>query len=224
MKMRSLFCLMMSLTIFGSICPLQVKAEKAEGEYLKSAIKSKQFDKTQNINSENQRDRKLEIAIINQSIRDRELLVRLPALPQYAYTKIDLNGDKKPEIIVHLVGRPFCGTGGCTTLIFTKDANGYKLLSEIGLNHPPIINAHQLRHTFATNLVISGMSPYHAMTLMRQKSFRNFRRYAKAAERAAAEAEFNKVSNGGSILRKNTNASSQNSIRKPSYLCGKFGS
>ncbi|NJO62206.1 MAG: tyrosine-type recombinase/integrase [Richelia sp. RM2_1_2] len=64
-------------------------------------------------------------------------------------------------------------------------------------------NAHQLRHTFATNLVISGMSPYHSMTLMRQKSFRNFKRYAKAAERAAAEAEFNKVSNGKSILRKN---------------------
>ena len=68
-------------------------------------------------------------------------------------------------------------------------------------------NAHQLRHTFATNLVISGMSPYHSMTLMRQKSFRNFKRYALAAERAAAEAEFNKVSGGGSILRKDTDIS-----------------
>lgn len=79
-----------------------------------------------------------------------------------------------------------------------------KLCKQIGEIIGIKFNAHQLRHTFATNLVISGMSPYHSMTLMRQKSFRNFKRYAKAAERAAAEAEFNKVSNGGSILRKNT--------------------
>ena len=55
--------------------------------------------------------------------------------------------------------------------------------------------------TFQTILQeITGIS---ASCLMRQKSFRNFRRYMKAAERAAAEAEFNKFSGGGSILRKN---------------------
>ena len=81
-----------------------------------------------------------------------------------------------------------------------------KLCKQIGEITGIKFNAHQLRHTFATNLVISGMSPYHSMTLMRQKSFRNFKRYAKAAERAAAEAEFNKVSNSGSILRKSTSS------------------
>lgn len=80
-----------------------------------------------------------------------------------------------------------------------------KISKTIGIK----FNAHQLRHTFATNLVISGMSPYHSMTLMRQKSFRNFKRYAKAAERAAAEAEFNKVSNGRSILRKDTTTTTE---------------
>ena len=84
-----------------------------------------------------------------------------------------------------------------------------KLCKQIGEITGIKFNAHQLRHTFATNLVISGMSPYHSMTLMRQKSFRNFKRYALAAERAAAEAEFNKVSNGGSILRKNSAASDE---------------
>ena len=82
-----------------------------------------------------------------------------------------------------------------------------KLCKQIGEIIGIKFNAHQLRHTFATNLVISGMSPYHSMTLMRQKSFRNFKRYALAAERAAAEAEFNKVSGGGSILRKDTDIS-----------------
>lgn len=85
-----------------------------------------------------------------------------------------------------------------------------KLCKQIGEIIGIKFNAHQLRHTFATLLVISGMSPYHAMTLMRQKSFRNFRRYAKAAERAAAEAEFNHVSNSRSILRENTDASDEN--------------
>ena len=85
-----------------------------------------------------------------------------------------------------------------------------KLCKQIGEIIGIKFNAHQLRHTFATNLVLSGMSPYHSMTLMRQKSFRNFKRYAKAAERAAAEAEFNKVSNGGSILRKNSATSDEN--------------
>lgn len=102
-------------------------------------FKSRTLLAQKSINSENQRDRKLEIAIINQSIQDKELLQRLPYPPQYAYKKIDLNGDKKPEIIVHLTGIPFCGTGGCTTLIFRKVANEYKLVSEIVLHHPPII-------------------------------------------------------------------------------------
>ncbi|MEO0841204.1 MAG: tyrosine-type recombinase/integrase [Cyanobacteria bacterium J06643_5] len=84
-----------------------------------------------------------------------------------------------------------------------------KLCKQIGEIAGIRFNAHQLRHTFATNLMISGMSPYHSMTLMRQKSFRNFKRYAKAAERAAAEAEFNQVSNGGSILRKKSAASDE---------------
>ncbi len=32
------------------------------------------------------------------------------------------------------------------------------------------LHAHQFRHTFATNLVLKGMNPYHVMTLTRHKS------------------------------------------------------
>lgn len=60
--------------------------------------------------------------------------------------------------------------------------------------------AHQLRHTFATNLILSGMEPYSAMTLMRQKSMTNFRRYAKAANYIKAEKEFKEISKNKSIL------------------------
>jgi integrase/recombinase XerD len=51
-------------------------------------------------------------------------------------------------------------------------------------------HAHRCRHTFATNLVLKGMNPYHVMTLTRHKSVQSFRRYTKAAYQAAAEAAF----------------------------------
>lgn len=53
-------------------------------------------------------------------------------------------------------------------------------------------HAHSFRHTFGTNLMLKGMNPYHVMTLMRIKSLGTFKRYTKAAEQAAAEAEFRK--------------------------------
>ncbi|KAM3104350.1 tyrosine-type recombinase/integrase [Phormidesmis sp. 146-33] len=51
-------------------------------------------------------------------------------------------------------------------------------------------HAHQFRHTYATNLVLEGMNPYHVMTLTRHKSVQSFRRYTKAADQQAAEAAF----------------------------------
>jgi integrase/recombinase XerD len=54
-------------------------------------------------------------------------------------------------------------------------------------------HAHQFRHTFATNLVLKGMNPYHVMTLTRHKSVQNFRRYTKAADQQAAETAFDEV-------------------------------
>ena len=55
------------------------------------------------------------------------------------------------------------------------------------------LHAHQFRHTFATNLVLKGMNPYHVMTLTRHKSVQSFRRYTKAADQLAAEAAFYQV-------------------------------
>ncbi len=63
---------------------------------------------------------------------------------------------------------------------------------ETGLN----LHAHQFRHTFATNLVLKGMNPYHVMTLTRHKSVQSFRRYTKAADQAAAEAAFYEINKG----------------------------
>ncbi|MBW4445136.1 MAG: tyrosine-type recombinase/integrase [Plectolyngbya sp. WJT66-NPBG17] len=71
--------------------------------------------------------------------------------------------------------------GGIRTLVD-------KLSERTGIN----FHSHQGRHTFGTNHVLMGMNPHHIMTIMRQKSATNFRRYTKAAEQAAAEVEFYK--------------------------------
>ncbi len=54
-------------------------------------------------------------------------------------------------------------------------------------------HAHQFRHTFATNLVLKGMNPYHVMTLTRHKTTQSFRRYTKAADELAAEKAFREI-------------------------------
>ena len=64
-------------------------------------------------------------------------------------------------------------------------------------------HAHQFRHTFATNLVLKGMNPYHVMTLTRHKSVQNFRRYTKAADQAAAEKAFDEVMGTSRVIDSN---------------------
>ncbi|OUC15074.1 MAG: integrase [Alkalinema sp. CACIAM 70d] len=52
------------------------------------------------------------------------------------------------------------------------------------------VHPHQLRHTFATGLLLRGMESLHARTLTRHKSEASFKRYAKRALSAAAERAF----------------------------------
>lgn len=53
----------------------------------------------------------------------------------------DLNNDGQPEIFVHLAGPALCGTGGCTTLVFTPTDGSdwrYDLVAELAPTQPPI--------------------------------------------------------------------------------------
>lgn len=51
---------------------------------------------------------------------------------------IDLNGDGHEDAIVLLSGTDWCGTGGCTMLIFKNDRSGYLLLSRSTVTRSPI--------------------------------------------------------------------------------------
>jgi len=57
---------------------------------------------------------------------------------RYFDALVDLNGDGTNELIVHVVGRWVCGTGGCNTYIFTRDDKGPRLVTDVTLTRPPI--------------------------------------------------------------------------------------
>jgi hypothetical protein len=51
---------------------------------------------------------------------------------------VDLNGDGKKEAVVYLMGREWCGSGGCITLILARDRVSWKIVGHITITRPPI--------------------------------------------------------------------------------------
>lgn len=59
----------------------------------------------------------------------------------FIYNEIDLNGDGKKEYLVGLIGGDWCGSGGCTVLVFN---NSIKVISRMTVvNYPIYIGASQ---------------------------------------------------------------------------------
>ena len=57
---------------------------------------------------------------------------------RYSDAFVDLNGDGKKEAIVYLLGRAWCGSGGCNTLILARDGASWKVVGHITITRPPI--------------------------------------------------------------------------------------
>lgn len=87
------------------------------------------------ISSEKIRDVKLETAIFsavaNGDAADRGT--------RYYYNRVDLNDDKKPEVLVYVFGGVTCGTGGCSVLLFQKLIGRYKLINNFGPTRNPVV-------------------------------------------------------------------------------------
>jgi putative lipoprotein len=62
-----------------------------------------------------------------------------PKTTKYQIAEIDLNGDKKKDALVLLQDRNWCGTGGCSMLVFANQNNHFKLVSAISLVREPVI-------------------------------------------------------------------------------------
>ncbi|MCS5692833.1 hypothetical protein NZK33_12675 [Cyanobium sp. FGCU-6] len=66
---------------------------------------------------------------------------RLPA-HRYTWSRVDLNGDGRPELVAQVLGPMFCGTGGCPLLIFREPSPGrLQLLTQMSLFKDPLIVA-----------------------------------------------------------------------------------
>jgi hypothetical protein len=57
---------------------------------------------------------------------------------RYLAAFFDLNGDGQKEALVYLVGRWWCGSGGCPTLILKPERESYRLVAKISITRPPI--------------------------------------------------------------------------------------
>ena len=57
---------------------------------------------------------------------------------RYIAAFADLNGDGIPEAIVLLRSGAWCGSGGCTTLILTRNKSSWKIVAKLTITRPPI--------------------------------------------------------------------------------------
>jgi hypothetical protein len=60
------------------------------------------------------------------------------AVARYQFSLVDLNGDGRPDAVVHVTDPEFCGNGGCPIVAFKCAATGYELLGSSGLVRKPI--------------------------------------------------------------------------------------
>ncbi len=56
----------------------------------------------------------------------------------YKSAYVDLNGDGKDDAVVLLSGNNWCGSGGCTMLVFKNVSTGYALVSRSTVTREPV--------------------------------------------------------------------------------------
>jgi len=58
----------------------------------------------------------------------------------YRYNRVDLDGDRVPEVLVQVQGPFVCGSGGgCPLVVLKKKGNGYDSVAQIGLTWLPVV-------------------------------------------------------------------------------------
>ncbi|MFN7632171.1 MAG: hypothetical protein ACK6BM_14930 [Cyanobacteriota bacterium] len=90
---------------------------------------------------------------------------QLPA-HRYTWSRVDLNGDGRPELVAQVLGPMFCGTGGCPLFIFREPSPGrLQLITRMGLFKDPLIVS-ESRHNGWKDLIarvrVNAGSGYYA--------------------------------------------------------------
>ena len=85
-------------------------------------------------------DEDLEAAILDASPDyTREIVEYSSQEARYVYGRVDLNADGSDEVFVYPMGSVFCGTGGCTLLLFTETGSGYSLVNAFPISRLPVV-------------------------------------------------------------------------------------
>ena len=88
------------------------------------------------------------------------------ATPKFEYALVDLNGDGVPDAIVRLTSRDWCGSGGCTMVIFRGGAGGYTFVAKATITQKPIkVSSEVLNgwHTLLVSVRGGGVQPGFAL-------------------------------------------------------------
>ncbi len=87
-----------------------------------------------------QPDKAIEAAILEASPDyTREIVGIAGREARYVYSRLDLNDDGRDEVLVYMLGSIFCGTGGCTLMLFTDSGDGLKLIDTFPITQDQVI-------------------------------------------------------------------------------------
>ncbi|CAK6694420.1 hypothetical protein VB734_01650 [Synechococcus sp. BA-124 BA4] len=87
-------------------------------------------------------------------IHQRRNACRAAGPLRYAYNRIDLNGDRRDELVATVIGPYTCGTGGCNAYVFQSGPQNsvLRLVSRMSLFKPPLVVSDQ-RHNGWRDLI-----------------------------------------------------------------------
>ena len=105
------------------------------------------------------------IPALDQAVKARLKDARLPT---YRYALVDLDGDSVPDAVVLLTDPDFCGSGGCTMMVFRGMGNSYKHVSTSTITREPIFLLPETRHGWHTlSVLVAGGGAHSGQVLMR---------------------------------------------------------
>ncbi|GAB3730563.1 hypothetical protein GCM10028862_09990 [Luteimonas pelagia] len=83
-------------------------------------------------------------------------------VPAHRDAFVDLDGDGRDDLLMLLEDPNWCGSGGCTLLVFRQAEAGFELVTETSVTHPPIAVSTQRHagwHDLLVNVGGGGLEP-----------------------------------------------------------------
>jgi hypothetical protein len=83
-------------------------------------------------------------------------------VPAHRDAFVDLDGDGRDDLLMLLEDPNWCGTGGCTLLVFRQGEAAFELVTETSVTNPPIAVATQRHsgwHDLLVNVGGGGLEP-----------------------------------------------------------------